>query len=463
MNYKNIIFDYDYTLYDKEYFDLSNENIKIVNELATNDLKIIILSGNSMSHISNKFKNMIIFSNHGQIENTINDNIIVKSTYLYPSNLLNTIDKEYIYDIIKKLSLNNINIEDKNSISISLKPIINRKQVIDNIEQINKRSDIIAVRSGKTTIEFIKKNVNKKDILNEYIKNVPNCLYISDMNDIDYNINTTTYSFVNINDIIQTNILLKMYKNNILYDAAIIVGGLNKRMNLNYPKSLIKYKNGRTNIENIIDQIRPYTKNIYIVTNEIYLPYYEQLKITSNNIFIKHYSAMHNLNKYPNGTGEIILQFLNENNKMLTNKLYILWGDVVINNNGIMNEFQYYQNISDFIIPVAQEENPYAYVITTLNQSCQKFDYQNKHPIRDGYHDMSIFMINTHLVHKYLKELYDEKIKNIKEYNNHEFNFLDIVEYLFDHKIEPKYFVTKYPTKSFNTIEEFNIINNMTI
>jgi len=62
----NYIFDYDYTLYDKQYVDASEDNIVCVNKI---DRKIIV-TNNCITNISVSLKNCKIFSNISNIENS---------------------------------------------------------------------------------------------------------------------------------------------------------------------------------------------------------------------------------------------------------------------------------------------------------------------------------------------------------------------------------------------------------
>ena len=65
---------------------------------------------------------------------------------------------------------------------------------------------------------------------------------------------------------------------------------------------------------------------------------------------------------------------------------------------------------------------------------------------------MSLFYINKHILNHIFNDI------NFNDQNeNHLF---DIFKYLKLYDIKSYYYLTKYPTKSFNTIEELNNIKN---
>ena len=128
----------------------------------------------------------------------------------------------------------------------------------------------------------------KKDLCKRYTFSTLNLItndytYISDLNDIEYT-NNDKIKFLKINNILTTNIFLNTiyYKNR--YDFCIIVGGINKRMNINYPKSLVIIDNEEILLK-IINNIKDYANNIYICDN-YYKIKFEILIININLIII---------------------------------------------------------------------------------------------------------------------------------------------------------------------------------
>jgi hypothetical protein len=120
-----------------------------------------------------------------------------------------------------------------------------------------------------------------------------------------------------------------------------------------------------------------------------------------------------------------------------------MWGDILLTNNKIFEEMYNLQYDADFLIPALYEKNPYAYLI--INQSTNLVDYieyyNHKH-IDFGFHDQSIFLCNTQLLKQYIIYILN---------HNKETVFLDIVKYINN----VKYYITDFPVKSFNTINEF--------
>ena len=100
---------------------------------------------------------------------------------------------------------------------------------------------------------------------------------------------------------------------------------------------------------------------------------------------------------------------------------------------------------NDFLIPVIYDKNPYAYLIIDINNNIEYIEYYKNKPIDFGYHDQCIFLCTTNIL--------KDNIKLILNYNN-ESNFLDIIKNL----KTVKYFITDYPIKTFNTINELKLI-----
>jgi len=279
---KNYIFDYDYTLYDEKYLTISNDNIECINRINNK----IIVSNNCISNISKSIKNSIIYSNISNIENK-NGNI----NYIDKNYILNNNDICFIKSIINKINKddnNNFQIDNRKNISISVKPLLDRERLIEDINKYLLDSEFEVIKTGKTTIEFIKKGLCKRKLfLSNNLFN-GNYTYISDNNDIEYKI-TDNIKFLHVNNINITNLFMKSLILNEKYDFCIIAGGINERMNIRYPKCLIKINN-KIVLTDILEKIRPYANNIYVCCNNYYknkfLEYEETLKEKENIKFL---------------------------------------------------------------------------------------------------------------------------------------------------------------------------------
>ena len=119
-----------------------------------------------------------------------------------------------------------------------------------------------------------------------------------------------------------------------------------------------------------------------------------------------------------------------------------MWGDIIISDNKIFEEMYNNQYNNNFLIPAKYEKNPYAYLIIDNKNNVKSIEYKKNINIDYGYHDQCIFLCDKNKI--------KEKIEILINKNYEELNFLDIVKYLDN----VSYYETKYPLKSFNTINE---------
>jgi len=422
------IFDYDYTLYDSTLLGISKENISLLKQI---DKKVIV-TNNCYSNLL-PISDIDIYSNFGNIYN--HDKIIDK-TFIFTDN-----DISYLKSIIDKLDLTKqYTITNRKNISISIKPVENRNELINRFKPLlNSNYEII--ETGKTTIEFIKTGLSKRNVFNQEGFLDSKYTYISDANDIEYN-PSDKINFLQVNSVHTTNVFLKSILINQKYDFCIIVGGINKRMNIDYPKCLITV-DSEIVLMNIINKILPYANNIFICGNNYYknsFIQFENMIKKYNNIEFLYFNSIDNSQTFPKGNGETIYQLLTSLTN-LSNKLFIMWGDVIITENKIFEEMYNHSN-SDFLIPVKYEKEPYAYLMIDNKNNVDYIEYKKNLPVDFGYHDQCIFLCDKNKI----KEQLELFIK--KDYE--ELNFLDIIKYLDC----VSYYETQYPLKSFNTINE---------
>ena len=427
------IFDYDYTLYDKDLIEISKLNISLLQQINNNK---IIITNNCFSNIL-PIDNINIYSNFGNLYNCYE---CKNKKFIFTEQDINS-----LYQIIKNLKISEkYTIENRKNISIAIKPIINRNELITLLSPYISNIGCEIIKTGKTTIEIVKQGLSKRNIFKqENFLNDTFTTYISDKNDIDYTINDNI-KFLEVKDVNTTNLFLQTIVINEKYDFCIIVGGINKRMNLDYPKCLINVENEIVLIK-IINNILPYANNIFICGNNYYKEHFLNFEKIANKYFNKitflYFNSIDNTQNYPKGNGETIFQLLN-NIKTLTKKLFIMWGDVILSNNKIFEEMYNKQYNNDFLIPTKFENNPYAYLIINNKNNVTNIGYKKNKDIDFGYHDQCIFLCNTNVI--------KEKIKLLINKDYLESNFLDIVN-LIDNV---SYYETKYPLKSFNTMDE---------
>ncbi len=429
------IFDYDYTIFDKSNMNISLENIRLLENISNN---AIIVTNNCINNLL-PIKNITIYSNFGNVKN----NEIINSNYL-----LNYNDIEFIN---KTIDSNNFKIENRKNISIAFKCSDNSRDIIYNkLSNSFYNTYYNVIKTGKTTIEILKKGLHKRNcfIENNYLNK--NYTYITDCNDINYDNKNDNNKYLEVSNIITTNLFLNSIIINNKYDFCIIVGGINSRMNINFPKCLInihsfEFNNYNNILIKIIEKVLPYANNIFICCNNYYKNNFIEVEktIKYNNIKFLYYNSINNSHNYPNGNGETIYQLLE--NEILTKKIFIIWGDILIYNNKIFEEMYNLQYDNDFLIPTIYESNPYAYLIIDKNNNVEYIEYFKNIPVAFGYHDQCIFLCST--------DVLKNNIKSILNYN-FESNFLDIVKYIKN----VKYYITNYSIKTFNTIDELKKI-----
>jgi 2-phospho-L-lactate transferase/gluconeogenesis factor (CofD/UPF0052 family) len=443
------IFDYDYTIFDKNNYHISVDNIKLLQNITNNK---IIITNNCFNNLL-PINNITIYSNFANI---INNKFIINNSFL-----LHYDDLYYIYNIINtiifdnNILLNDIIIENRKNISIAIKyNFINFLFNIFNNFFFN-HPYYNVVLTGKTTIEIIKIGLSKRNCFIHHNFLNYNYTYITDKNDIEFNRNTDNIKYLQVNNINTTNLFLNSIIINQKYDFCIIVAGTNSRFNIQFPKCLLNIYNlydFNLNYDNynniiltkIIQNIIPFANNIFICCNNLYKQHfikYQNIEKKYQNIFFLYFDSIDNTQNFPRGNAETIYQLLFT--QKLTSKIFIMWGDILLSNNKIFEEMYNLQYDTDFLIPALYEKNPYAYLI--INQSTNLVDYieyyNHKH-IDFGFHDQSIFLCNTQLLKQYIIYILN---------HNKETAFLDIVKYINN----VKYYITDFPVKSFNTINEF--------
>lgn len=458
---KQYIFDYDYTIFDKSFISTSIDNLNILNQIENK----IIVTNNCFSNLM-PIRNTDIYSN---ISNLYNELEIVDNNYIISEKEI-----QEIYQILKFVldKKDKYRITNRKNISISITPFENDKNnnlerdfLIDKFNNFLNKTNFSAMKTGKTTIEITKKGLCKRNTFEKKNFLNPNFTYITDTNDINYTKNDPI-KYLQVDSIQTTNLFIRSLKYNKKYDFCIIVGGVNQRMNIDFPKCLIQVKNEIV-LTKILRETIHFANNIYICASNYYKKYFvdyeKNMKSTFENFInlnFYYFNSIDESQSYPKGNGETIYQLI----KLipnLTSKLFILWGDIIFpNNNSIFEEIYnfdlLYLSDSNFVIPVIYENDPYAYLVFEEEESnknkIKKIGYKKYEPIKAGYHDQCVFLINKNVLFDKLQNIIFKSNKNSNENSNqiNEINFLDVVEKL----DKVYYFETKNQIKSFNTFDE---------
>lgn len=141
----------------------------------------------------------------------------------------------------------------------------------------------------------------------------------------------------------------------------------------------------------------------------------------------------------------------------------VIWGDTYIENGMLFQELSSYQEqCYNVIVPVYKEENPYVTILADQDMNITGADFSKlgeKH--FEGLHDQSVFMINKNATLEALKVMHSVLWKNGRYISeSKELNFLHAMHFLYNFDEPATCYITEYPTKSFNSIDEVKRIEN---
>jgi hypothetical protein len=149
------------------------------------------------------------------------------------------------------------------------------------------------------------------------------------------------------------------------------------------------------------------------------------------------------------------------------NNSILVWGDVYIDSPMIFKELKDVgsstgNNFSSAVIPVCTEKNPYVTILTDSNMNALSADFSKLGETHmEGFHDQSIFYINNAVIYDSLQKMHEVLWKNGQYITqSKELNFLHILHYLRNINYPANCYITEYPTKSFNSIEELTKLEN---
>lgn len=428
LKYNHLILDYDYTIYDPNNHKLSEELLILIYELKPYKT-LSILSGNSHKHIhvnSDQFD--YIITNHGSYD--LKESIFLNDIYLLPIDV-----KNKVINTVRTI-YNKVHIEDRDtSICFKINDSVLRTTVFNHLSEYFKSLRIL--QTGKTSIEILKLHTSKYNGY-KYIssKSQDRSLYITDTDDLPELLENK----VIIKSMEWLYILLKTYVQSMnklyLNDMIIVAGGTNSRMQ-HVPKLLMNIGE-HTLLDYIIDVSHKYVNNIYVLTNKLYYHMYDKNKY--NVLLCTGINT-----QIPNGNLETIHSGLLQLKHECTNNVIFMWSDCIPNQN-IISEIAFIRRC-EFLILCKYEQDPYAYlVLDDNNMKIERIAFKKDIPVSYGFHDMSLFNVDTSLLINVYNKYYDKEKKEEK-------HLFDIIP-----KTKAEYLLTDYPTFSFNTFEEYKQI-----
>jgi|LakMenE01Jun11ns_1017448.scaffolds.fasta_scaffold9959694_71 bifunctional N-acetylglucosamine-1-phosphate-uridyltransferase/glucosamine-1-phosphate-acetyltransferase GlmU-like protein len=248
-----------------------------------------------------------------------------------------------------------------------------------------------------------------------------------------------------------------------MINLIIIAAGNGKRMgNINVPKVLYPV-NGVPNLKRII-------------TNAIESEVFDSIDLVIKDSAVKSFKEFLDnsefdikINLIPInsglGDGHAILSMYK--NAHQYNNSILVWGDVYIDSPMIFKELKDVgsstgNNFSSAVIPVCTEKNPYVTILTDSNMNALSADFSKLGETHlEGFHDQSIFYINNDVIYDSLQKMHEVLWKNGQYITqSKELNFLHILHYLRNINYPANCYITEYPTKSFNSIEELTKLEN---
>lgn len=248
-------------------------------------------------------------------------------------------------------------------------------------------------------------------------------------------------------------------------DLLIIAAGNGSRMGGSLPKALVPITD-EPNLTTTLKQIGNKFNRVFVVTNitikKVWEEYFSNLKQT-------YPSLAENVINIPitsgRGDGHAVMSAISSINSLNTapiaTEIAVVWGDVFFPNEEIIDElFEHPLYGKSGIVPVVMEQNPYVTIKTDFNNVITHADFSKLGETNAvGYHDQSIFRFNTHRLMSALTTVHLVLNKGGKYITmNGEMSLLYSFNYLYATGNGMHAQETKFPTMSFNTIEEVKAI-----
>lgn len=249
-----------------------------------------------------------------------------------------------------------------------------------------------------------------------------------------------------------------------MINLIIIAAGNGKRMgNINIPKVLYPV-NGVPNLKRII-------------TNAIASEVFDSIDLVIKDSAITSFEKFLDDNKFDIkinlmpinsglGDGHAILSAYNSYHQSNKNSI-LVWGDVYVDSPMIFRELSeigksFNNNFSSVVIPVSNEKNPYVTILADSTMRIISADFSKLGEVHsEGFHDQSVFYINNEVIYDSLQKMHDVLWKNGQYITtSKELNFLHVLHYLKNINYPANCYITEYPTKSFNSIEELLKLEN---
>lgn len=244
-------------------------------------------------------------------------------------------------------------------------------------------------------------------------------------------------------------------------DLYVVAAGNGSRMNSKLPKALVPITDEPC-LTATLQQIGDKFRRVFVVTNvsasEAWQTYFRALEadypeIAGRVLNVPIESGL--------GDGHATLQGLiaaeeAEGDGGLSQDIIVAWGDVFFQHAEIIDElFTAPPGVSG-LLPAVHEPNPYVALLVNEQMQCVSADfakYGETHAA--GFHDQSVFRFARHRLKQALREIHNTLWKGRRYLSaSGEFSLLYSFHHLFNAGDPVYVYETRYPTLSFNTVEE---------
>jgi bifunctional N-acetylglucosamine-1-phosphate-uridyltransferase/glucosamine-1-phosphate-acetyltransferase GlmU-like protein len=243
-------------------------------------------------------------------------------------------------------------------------------------------------------------------------------------------------------------------------DLFIIAAGCGSRMNSTVPKALVPI-NDEPCLTTTLQQIGAKFRSVFIVTNVLaqdkWQSYFQHLsasypQLAERIVNLPIHSGL--------GDGHATLQGILAAERacedILTDDVVVTWGDVFFQHAEIIDELLSVAAFGPGVFPAVQENNPYVALLVNANKQCTavSFSKYGEHQL-NGYHDQSVFRFVRSKLKQSLSDLHAAFWKGGRYITpGGELSLLYSAHHLYNLG-EPIYvYETRYPTLSFNTVDE---------
>ncbi len=209
----NIIFDQDGTLDDPSSPSISEENLKLVNQLA-NIHNVSILTGNDIKAVKTFSEKVKVFANRGIYQYRLRNNQYEQSRIFDKTFKIPKEDFSFLADYIsRKLRIPFSKIQLRDDVIVGIKPLSELERnrlIVDTF--LKKIAGYEIQKTGKTTVEIAKKGLDKLIAFKHYFDKISaKKIYVG--NEVDGNdkpiIDHQQTEFLHVNSVVETNVFLK--------------------------------------------------------------------------------------------------------------------------------------------------------------------------------------------------------------------------------------------------------------